>query len=64
MSVVWTAAGGANDNGSCCGTRAAIQGNIYDITGTAGKTAAKGPSKTDTDLLMWNSYTCVAWKNA
>lgn len=62
MNNIWTGAGAALDNGTCCGSRTAMAANAYGIDGAV-KTAAITAANNDASLLKWNAYACVAWSN-
>lgn len=62
MGVLWTAADGISDNGSCCGSRTSLTAPLFNLTGVV-KTATISASKTDATLLKWNKFACVLWSN-
>ena len=62
MTVAWSAVDSISDNGSCCGNRNTLQDAIFKIDGTI-KTAAITASKADAQLMSFNGYACVLWKN-
>merc|ERR1711939_1030002 len=48
------------DNGTCCGTKAEVQGFLYKKDGTKDTLTAKGTVSAN---AKYNAYVCVLWGN-